>query len=259
MLSTDRFVYVHEPKTGGTFVTSAVLRLHGVRWTPYMRLATALRREVVRRGPRGTLHYFSNKHGTCTQVPAAHRHKPVLATVRNPYDLYVSEYEFGWWRRPQYARRFAALPDFARRYPTFPELDFASYVALVDEAFREPGESLLLGMWSRRFVRYYFRDPAPVLAAADEAFVSSPDHRASMFDVHFARTHRLNDDLYDFLVRVGYDPADADFVRGMRKVLPGGKGRDERQRWERYYSPELKRAVRDRERMLFTIFPEFDV
>jgi hypothetical protein len=33
MIFTDRFVYVHEPKTGGTFVTSMLFRLYELRWT----------------------------------------------------------------------------------------------------------------------------------------------------------------------------------------------------------------------------------
>ena len=39
MIFTDRFVYVHEPKTGGTFVTSMLFRLYGLRWTRWTRSA----------------------------------------------------------------------------------------------------------------------------------------------------------------------------------------------------------------------------
>jgi hypothetical protein len=31
MLFTDNFVYIHQPKTDGTFVTTVVLRLHEFR------------------------------------------------------------------------------------------------------------------------------------------------------------------------------------------------------------------------------------
>jgi hypothetical protein len=32
-----------------------------------------------------------------------------------------------------------------------------------------------------------------------------------------------------------------------------------RHHWESYYSPELKKKVRRREKILFQMFPEFDV
>ncbi len=32
MVVTDKFVYIHKPKTGGTFVTDALLRLYEGKW-----------------------------------------------------------------------------------------------------------------------------------------------------------------------------------------------------------------------------------
>jgi hypothetical protein len=41
-------------------------------------------------------------------------------------------------------------------------------------------------------------------------------------------------------------------------VLPQGRGRDKDQKWEKYYSPELKKLVRQKDWLLFELFPEFD-
>ena len=79
-----------------------------------------------------------------------------------------------------------------------------------------------------------------------------------MHPVRFLRQGRLNQDLHDFLVETGYDPVDVEFIPGMGRVLPGGKGRTPEQSWERYYTPELKELVRKRERLLMRLFPEFD-
>jgi hypothetical protein len=121
MIFTDQFVYVHEPKTGGTFVTSVLLQLYDVRWTRWTHLRNTLQSNMVFRRPRGTLIYNSHKHGACEHIPEAHRHKQILASVRNPYDLYVSQYEFGWWKQPQFRkycpRRYSVLD---KRHP-FPE------------------------------------------------------------------------------------------------------------------------------------------
>jgi len=42
-------------------------------------------------------------------------------------------------------------------------------------------------------------------------------------------------------------------------VLPMGRGRQEDQNWERYYTAGLKNKVREQDWMLFQLFPEFDV
>jgi hypothetical protein len=80
-----------------------------------------------------------------------------------------------------------------------------------------------------------------------------------MHDLRFVRTDQLNRGLYDFLVAEYYDPADVSFVLGEGKILPRGRGRGEAQKWQQYYSPELRAWVREREDFLFRLFPEFDV
>jgi hypothetical protein len=218
---------------------------------------------VVRwRGPHGALAMHTPKHGACRNIPAADRGKPVLATVRNPYDLYVSQYEFGWWRRREWRPVYEALPDFRARYPRFPDLSFADFVALYNEAFPAPGSDRApgggVGKLTQEFVQYFFRDPGAVFPALDEAYLASPEAARDMYDVRFLTTHRLRDGLHDALVDFGHAPADVAFVREMGRVLPGGKGRSAKQAWERYYTPALKAEVRERERLLFARFPEFD-
>ncbi|MEJ7812545.1 MAG: hypothetical protein WKG32_19190 [Gemmatimonadaceae bacterium] len=264
MIFTDRFVYVHEPKTGGTSVTSALLRLHGVEWSRWFHFQTTLRVEVTRSTSHGTFVYHNLKHGTCSEIPDAHRQKPVLATIRSPYDLYVSEYEFGWWKRREFLKYFCAVPGFRERYPRFPDISFAEFVALSNAAFcisapERDGSEPRLGMWTERFIKYYFRNPRDIIAKLDDDYVSAGQFRADMFDVRFVRTSRLNEELHDFLVRVGYPPEEVAFLRGDHKVLPQGKGRTAEQKWERYYTPELKQEVRRRERHLLAMRPEFDV
>lgn len=262
MIFTDQFVYVHEPKTGGTFVTSVLFQLYGVRWTPLTRLLSALRTEVRYRHRYGTLVYHNHKHGGCNDIPAAQQHKPVLATVRNPYDMYVSQYEFGWWKRPEWHSYFTAIPGFAAQYPHFPQLSFAEYVRLSNLAFGDPGGAARpdapLGLLSEKFVKFYCRDPQQVLAT----LAAAPDQaacRAALHDLQFIRTDQLNQALHAFLLAQGYAADDLRFVLSLGKILPGGKGRQEQQRWPSYYTPELRQWVRRQEWLLFALFPDFDV
>lgn len=268
MIFTDRFVYVHEPKTGGTFVTSVLFRLYGLRWTRWTHLRNALFGEVCRRHPRyGALVHNSNKHGGCNEIPARERGKKILATVRNPFDLYVSQYEFGWWRRPEFRRFYEAVPGFRDDYPQFPDLSFADYVKLSNAALRplsgvapRGGSDSGPGLVTEQFIKFYFRDPRAAHERLRAGGYAGPGSAApDMHDLHFVRTDGLNRGLHDFLVGEGYADDDVSFILGEGKILPRGRGRDARQKWEGYSTPELKAWVRDREDFIFRLFPEFDV
>jgi hypothetical protein len=258
MILTDRFVAVHEPKTGGTFVTSALFRLFGAEWSLRTRIASSLGWDVVARGRYGTFRFTSNKHGGCNEIPAAWRDRPILASVRNPYDLYVSQYEFGWWKRREYLSYYRRVPDFRRRFPRFPDLSFPEYMELTHAAFRKLGDDRL-GLYTEQFVRFYCKAPEDVFARIDDAYIAAEAYRRDLHDLHFVRTDRLNQDLYDFLIGMGFDARDAGAVLELPKILPQGKGRAASQRWETYYTDELKRSARQRDRLVFAIFPHFDV
>ena len=71
MIGTDKFVFVHLPRSGGTFVT-----------------------EVIRK-------FFPSAHEIGHHLPLAlmpreYSHLPVLGTVRNPWEFYVSLYHYVW-------------------------------------------------------------------------------------------------------------------------------------------------------------------
>jgi hypothetical protein len=46
MVITDKFVYIHKPKTGGTFVTSALLKLYDGKWSFLVHARLALLKAV---------------------------------------------------------------------------------------------------------------------------------------------------------------------------------------------------------------------
>jgi hypothetical protein len=293
MLFAPQFTYVHEPKTGGTFVRHVLGRLHGELTevpasrlrSPALRLGLAaasyypelVRTKVAGRhstaGKYGRL-YSWNDHGTCSEIPAGRRSRTILATLRDPLETYVSLFRFGWWQRPEYIpvyRRY--IPDFDTRYATFPDVSFREYLELLHSgcvlpASREIDDATAVGYLTQRFVRFYFRlrrhrsgyDPAPVLRkiAAD---VDSTELRDDMFDVRFLHMSRLNVELRDFLVDVGYEAADVAFVDDLDRVVPKGATavftKDSKSaELDDYYTPELARTVRSRERFFFRFFPE---
>ena len=252
MIFTDRFVYVHLPKTGGTTVTSALLRLHGVRWSRWTHLRSALQPLLHYETPHGRLTYSNHKHGTCRDIPDPEREKPVLGTVRNPYSWVASHYAFGWWKRREFLRYYRAVPDFEARFSGFPDLSFADYLTLSDEAFGRPGGP---GLMTQRFVEFYGRAPEATL----DRLAEDPGADLDLFDAHVLRTETLNADLHAYLLARGYPGGDIDFVLEMGRVLPGGKGRPEGESWRRHVTPALQAEIRAREAPLFARFPEYDV
>jgi hypothetical protein len=266
MLFTDKFVYVHEPKTGGTFVTSVLFRLYGLNWTRLTHLRNIIRGEVRAVSEKyGTLVHNNNKHGGCNEIPTAQREKKILATIRNPYDIYVSQYEFGWWKRREFLRYYRAVPDFEKEFARFPDLSFAEYVRLANAAFTSLGNGKSdtddsAGLHTEQFLKFYFRNPAEAFRriGADD-YLAPQAYKADMYNLHFIRTDNLNRGLYDFLSQMSYGHDDIRFILETGKILPKGKGRSDVQKWERYYTPELKQTIRHKERFLFKLFPEFDV
>jgi len=298
VLLSDRFVYIHEPKTGGTFVTYALTQLHGgvtdVRPSRFgrdpirLRLPTAVfryeRGEAAAPSPEPTQYgrlYSWNDHGTCSEIPRPFRSRQILATIRNPFQTYVSGYLFGWWKRPEFLPLYRrTIEDFHHRYSSFPELSFTQYMELMHASWTVSGNRGLysgtgIGFQSERFIRFYFRVPwllrgtrrdiSSVVRKVDGEYVRSRGYLADMYDVRFLRTERLNEELRGLLLDAGYDAADVEFVLTLKHVVPvGGAEIDFTERatshdWAAFYTPELREIVRKKDDLLFSLFPEFDV
>jgi hypothetical protein len=135
--------FVHVPKTAGTYLMSValrdVLKLSQPAWRARLRRFAAAIRGVRSEPRRGTV--FWSPHPVCTArplaIPSYHRAwtrtcraDPELATslvfavVRNPFDLLLSMYAYGFpYRRPRPEKPKPALDAFG-----FPFASFAEFV-----------------------------------------------------------------------------------------------------------------------------------
>jgi len=258
MILTNDFVFIHQPKTGGTFVTEVLARLYEpVRERGMVNRWLRSLRPGGKKRMRNVL-----KHGTCNEIPIGYRHKPILGTVRNPYDRYVSQYEFGWWK--EFPESFCSKAELAARFPRYPDLTFEEFIDLCNSPHlqsRTTRESPRAspGRQTRQFVNYFFMNPDRVLPKIDEDYVAARKYETDMFPVHFLHTDRLNPELHAFLLGLGFDRGDIDFILATGKIFPPEGGRGDDKPWQKYYTPELKRKVRIKEQLLFALFPEMDV
>jgi hypothetical protein len=160
------------------------------------------------------------------------------------------------------ARGLPSHSGFSSSFPELSAADFEEYVRLESEAYGDitPDrfeESNVVGLQTQDFVRQYAPNPHQVLEQI-QISGSGVDWSRELGACRFLRTSHLNDDLHEFLRAVGYPPEAVSFVQSHEKVLPG-KGRTADQRWEAYYTPKLKQVIRQQDRALFELFPEFDV
>lgn len=279
MVVTEKFVYIHMPKTGGTFVTAVLERLHH-RVQPQKphshvrRIArsvarlTGIRRVNAQRS-YGPILNLEPKHGTCHDIPSHLRHLPILSTIRNPYDWYVSQYEFGWWKKtflyqpevfptPVGKAIERVLPSFIQENPTFPEIPFESFMALCEQAARIATRGADLGLYTFGFFGFFHREPDRALRSMKQDCRGTLGMPQELFQVEFMVTHHLNEQLRQFLLAAEYHPNDLGFIPELGRILPMGRGRREDQPWQEYYTSDLKSTVRHWDRLLFEKFPEFD-
>lgn len=248
MILTPDFIYVHHPKTGGTFVTHVLSRLYGDRCVNVANVA---------------------KHATCSDIPEEHRGKPIVSAIRNPYDRYVSQYRFAWWKL--HPDQYCGEEAMRALHPHHPDITFAEFLHLAGTLFVNchmgrptgfvntnfpPGRGP--GWHTEQFVRFYFREPREAFARLDEKSFDDGSFRQGMYDVHFLPVERLNDAFHELLLGFGHAPEDIAFVRSAEKVFPAEGGRELDDRWQDYYTPEIRDTVRTRERLLFELFPQFD-
>ena len=277
MLITPDFVYVHSPKTGGTFVTRTVAELYSPGVALPAPIEHLARRMVGERWPhesaraaRAYLRLFghidvrSHVHRPCSRIPEPFAGRPIVTTIRNVYARYVSVFEFGWWRRPD--RPHVWMSQVRERFPHAPELTFEEFLLATSHmgAFSTLDDTRHggLGHQTREFIRMFCRDARDVAHAAararDEAEAAAVVRR-SLLSVEFLHTESLNRDLAAYLRRFGHAEGALDAVVHAPVIRPAF-GRQDRERpdWRAYYTPELAARVRSRDRVLFALFPEYD-
>jgi hypothetical protein len=273
MIITDKLVFIHMPKTGGTFATSVLERLHQPVKRRFLgRVFSKAMRALGRpRKPRlryGALENLDPKHGTCHDIPAAHRDKPILSCMRGPHEWCVSQYEFAWWKQTQMYDPNGpptpaghaieqVLPAFAAERPHFPDISFSEFMDLCERASRVYDPEGRCGLYTHGFSRYYFKNPHDALARFTPEYFSSGTAQQDMFEISFIHTEALNRELERFLRQQGYRDEDLQFIRDLEKILPEGRGRREDQHWQGYYTPALERYVREKDWALYELFPRY--
>jgi hypothetical protein len=246
MLITPDFVFIHMPKTGGTFITDMLRQVYGDA--------------AVETG---------RKHATCDEIPEADRGKPILSVMRSPFDRYVSQYHYGWWRtQPQ---EYCDPAMIREAFPAYPDVGFADFVAIANRFFVNVHRSVATGYEARhlppasapgwhteQFIRFFCRESREAFAGMTERDLARGRLDAHEYPVEFLHTETLNDDLADRLERFGVAATHVQRVRTHARVLPD-QAHEARVHTEAdaYFDGALRAFLLRKEAFLFNRFPDY--
>ena len=198
-----------------------------------------------------------NQHGIYEQIPIEHKEKPIVSCIRNPFDHYVSLYEYRNWRNQQSHQ----LEKIKKIFPLFPELTFEQYLSFIDTfEFEDRTYSDLLkldiGILTFSFIQFFFKDHKKIIENLDEAYLNSNRYKEDMADILFLHTENVNHELHDFLLRLHYRKKDLYFINAAeRKNVTADR---KEKNWKKYYTKDLFDFVKFKERFILRLFPEYD-
>ena len=132
MIITKEIVFLNYPKTGSTFVRKTIKEIYN------RRINKSFVKRVLRKLKFPLLGYaelkleqpeipgYFDQHGRYYMIPEKHLNKKIVSVVRNPYDRFMSIYQFkNWQEHPGISNE-----QIQEHFPNFPDLSIDEFVEL---------------------------------------------------------------------------------------------------------------------------------
>jgi hypothetical protein len=230
MIVTDKFVFLHVPRSGGTFVTEVIRKFFPSA------------REIGYHFPRELL-------------PREYSHLPVLGTVRNPWEFYVS-----WYHHQHANKRYSPFKNVL--FCTVSEdrtLDFVQTIRnALDLGVSDDKLDFLIQAcpetvdYQERHIPNVTKDVMRKIRGSGTGLYTFRFNQlfGQADDIFFCRVASLRTDLMAFFERIGVASDDLrSHVLGLDK-----KHASEHRHYSTYYTPELAELVGIRDRQLVERF-----
>ena len=185
MIITPKLVLLNFPKTGSTFARAALKEIHRIntplKSTLLSRVGVKVNgmREIIgvsNQSVYQVLHGIRGQHSTYSQIPKKYKTLPVVSIIRNPFERYVSLYEFRWWvNYPLYAEN----PELLARYPSFPEISFKQYLEMTssfgmpDFVPKDVDLEVDVGLYTLQFLRFFHPYPDDAIRKLTDEYLES--------------------------------------------------------------------------------------
>lgn len=259
MLIAEDFLFIHLPKTGGTFVTHTLRSL--LLRSKLSRKIHSARRAWGLKIPGYPYRYEElPKHSMRRHIRPEDAEKIVLTCVRNPLDLYVSHFKFNWWRQNR-DRWFSDAGAVEQVFGPIDDLDFNGFVRATQQFSswrvqkqQHAPDKELPGRMSLEWVHYFCDSPEAILAAYPDLNRVIDLVKEQLTGVRVLRMENLNDDLADFLADHGFDDQQVAHVRNHPKVFPGRRTRSDNDDHLSYYDDALLEDAGRWESILLHVF-----
>ncbi len=265
MFITEDLLMLNFPKTGSTFAREVLRRVYSKR-------DTLIEKALVKIGLRkpsvidlllppldvGIGTGLTNQHGMVRQIPTIYQDRPIVTITRNPLSRYVSTYLFrSWVEFPP-----TDVQTIKKRYPNYPDLSFSEYYEMmqtyeVEKRLNGITPKIELGVFTIQFIRFYFKDPEAILKKIDLDYIENKEYMNELSKIHFIKQENLNSELKGFLLSVGMTKEELSFMDSMDKINVSKQKKDKSNFKEYYLGTDIEQKVLDRERLLFSIFPDY--
>ena len=114
LLLNENFLFIHIPKTGGTYVTNVLNALAD--------------QEIIElKSQNGRLKH-SGRNRALDLFSKDKKKVVLLSNIRDPLIHYLSRYNFQWWKRPG-----SWNDSVKQKYPSFPELSFDEFIDAIND------------------------------------------------------------------------------------------------------------------------------
>jgi hypothetical protein len=259
MIITNEFVVINYPKTGTTFLRTALKAIHNKKggWPRKLLRSLKLSPPSIRELMLPKLYgayapTVTDQHGVYRQIPPDDLDKKIVSIVRNPLTKYISSYVFGWWKKhPPFD-----LSDVMNEFPAFPELSFHDFYKLlnhplVDEDKLTTSEARLLGSYARMFLVFYSRDPE---IAVNELLRGQP-LTAILPEITFIHQEFLQEDLKLFLKGMGYKAKDITSVKSISEMNVSSY--EKKNRIQPSELIVVAKAILNEDKAIIEAFPEY--
>lgn len=220
MIITESFVWINYPKTASTFVRESLRSLYDcepLNFRKRWRMRNRWIKEIDcpnLRPTSGNRYGTPTPHGTITQIPEAYRNLPIASAFRDLFSRYLSLYNYADWKNP--AQYPASLEAIRLRFPTFPDLDFRSYLQYVRHFYgnaelRVGVEKFSVGPLSIDFLRFFTQ---PKQNTRDWlGFDSWAQIQHELSRITFLNTSHINQELQAWLSNFRYSEKDLEFLQ----------------------------------------------